>query len=169
MPFFDAYVMIDWSGGNARRANKLDCIWIAHGLQSDAAPATVSPYARTEAERIIRSLLGTYVGSSKGRVLLCADFAYGFPSGFAALLPDAHDDLPAWRIVWRYLSKHLRDDLDTIPGQQPTNRSNRFEVANAINAVVSTGSTPGPFWCVFKAGSYSCVPQNQPVQPNHGH
>jgi hypothetical protein len=28
MPIFDAYVMVDWSEGNRRRAGKQDCIWI---------------------------------------------------------------------------------------------------------------------------------------------
>lgn len=31
MPLFDAYVMIDWSGGDGRRAGKADCLWIAQG------------------------------------------------------------------------------------------------------------------------------------------
>jgi short chain dehydrogenase/Hydantoinase B/oxoprolinase len=31
MPLFDAYVMVDWSGGDGRRAGTQDCIWIAHG------------------------------------------------------------------------------------------------------------------------------------------
>ena len=105
----DAYVMMDWSGGNGRRAGKQDCIWIAHGLAMGAAPETVSPGSRSEAERIIRSLLQPFVGPTGGRVLVCADFAYGFPAGFASLLRGSHNGtLPAWRVVWQYLRKHLK-------------------------------------------------------------
>jgi len=166
MPLFDAYVMVDWSGGSGRRAGKQDCLWIAHGAAAAAAPTTVSPRSRTEAEHIIRSLLQPIVGSRRGRVLVCADFAYGFPAGFALLLRKSTADAPPpWRVVWQYLKKHLEDDLGTAPGRQPTNRSNRFEVANAINAAASTPAPPGPFWCLFKPGSYANVPQKQPAQP----
>src|SRR5262249_39330631 len=41
----------------------------------------------------------------------------------------------------------------------------RFEVASAINAVASNPASPGPFWCLFKAGAYPCVPQKRPAQP----
>ena len=43
MPFFAAYIMVDWSGGNSRRSNTKDCIWIAHGARTLAAPVIVSP------------------------------------------------------------------------------------------------------------------------------
>jgi precorrin-8X/cobalt-precorrin-8 methylmutase len=73
--------------------------------------------------------------------------------------------MPPWHIVWQYLSKCVQDDLGTKSGQQPTNRSNRFEVASAINAAVSSPASPGPFWCLFKPGGYPCVPQKRPPQP----
>jgi precorrin-8X/cobalt-precorrin-8 methylmutase len=166
MPFFDVYIMVDWSGGDRRRAGKQDCIWIAHGASTACTPVTVSPQSRTEAEHIIRSVLQTSVHENKGRVLLCADFGYGYPAGFASLLPEsARGELPPWRVVWQYLSKHIKDDLDTAPGRQPTNRSNRFEVASAINAAVSSSASAGPFWCLFTADKYACVPQKRPAQP----
>ena len=166
MPLFDAYIMVDWSGSDRRRAGKRDCIWIAHGSAAAAAPTTLSPPSRTEAEQIIRAQLQRIVAANKGRVLLCADFGYGYPAGFAALLAKSFfGELPPWRLVWRYLRKHIQDDLGTKPGQQPTNRSNRFEVASVINAQVSSPISPGPFWCLFKAGRYACVPQKRPPQP----
>jgi len=126
----------------------------------------VSPPSRTDAEQLIRAEIESIVAANKGRVLLCADFGYGYPAGFASLLANpGSDGLPPWRIVWQYLSKHIQDDLGTKPGQQPTNRSNRFEVANAINAAVSGPTSPGPFWCLFKPGGYVCVPQKKPTQP----
>ena len=166
MPLFDAYVMVDWSGGDRRRAGRQDCIWIAHGPVAAAAPTTVSPPSRTEAEQIIRGQLQPIVAANKGRVLLCADFGYGYPAGFASLLANSFSgELPPWRIVWQYLRHHVQDDLGTKPGQQPTNRSNRFEIASAINAEVSSAAAHGPFWCLFKPGDYGCVPQKRPPQP----
>ena len=154
MPLFNAYVMIDWSGSDRRRSGRQDCIWIAHGSAEAAAPITVSPPSRTEAERIIRTELLSLVTGNKGRVLLCADFGYGYPAGFASLLANSCSaKLPPWRIVWQYLHKHIEDDIGAKPGQQPNNRSNRFAVANEINAALSSPASQGPFWCLFKPGN----------------
>ena len=166
MPLFDEYVMVDWSATNRRRAGTVDCIWIAHGPVTADKPVTESPPSRTEADQIIRAQLQSIVSAYKGRVLLCADFGYGYPAGFASLLPGVDcGPLPPWRTVWQYLSRHLQDDLGTKPGHRPTNRSNRFEVASAINSIVSGPASAGPFWCQFKADVYTCIPQEQPSQP----
>src|SRR5262245_628973 len=166
MPLFDAYIMVDWSGSNRRRAGKQDCIWIAYGPSTGDAPTTVSPSSRTEAEQLIHAQLKSLIATNKPRVLLCADFGYGYPAGFASLLTKSDsDELPPWRVVWQYLSSHLRDDLGTKPGKKPTNRSNRLEIASAINAAVSGPASPGPFWCLSKAGDYACIPQTRPAQP----
>jgi precorrin-8X/cobalt-precorrin-8 methylmutase len=166
MPLFDAYVMIDWSGSDRRRAGRADCIWIALGLATSAEPSIVSPPSRTEAEHIIRAQLESIVATNKRRVLHCADFGYGYPAGFSSLLTKSDcGELPPWRVVWQYLSRHVQDDLGTKPGQKPTNRSNRFEVASAINVSISGPGSPGPFWCLFKSGGYVCIPQRKPTQP----
>jgi precorrin-8X/cobalt-precorrin-8 methylmutase len=165
MPLFDAYVMVDWSGGNGRRGGKQDCIWIAHGYATAREPTTVSPYSRTQAEQMLRSLIQAVVARNN-RILVCADFAYGYPAGFASLLPQATGDaVPPWRRVWQYLKQRLQDDLSTRPGRKPSNCSNRFEVASAINAAVAGAASDGPFWCLFKPGSHAGVPQLQPAQP----
>jgi hypothetical protein len=84
---------------------------------------TESPHSRTEAEQNIRSLLQPIVCSKQGRALVCADFAYGYPAGFASLLRESMADAsPPWRIVWQYLKRHLRDDLGTASGRQPTRK-----------------------------------------------
>jgi precorrin-8X/cobalt-precorrin-8 methylmutase len=165
MSLFDAYVMVDWSGGNSRRAGKQDCIWIAYGPTNAGSPTTVSPPSRTEAEHIIHSLLQLILETNNRRVLLCADFGYGYPAGFTSLLQPVANGLPPWRIAWQYLAKHVKDDLGTKAGQKPTNCSNRFEVASAINAAVSSPPCRGPFWGLFKFGAYACVPQKRPPQP----
>ena len=166
MPLFDCYVMVDWSGSDRRRAEKQDCIWIAYGPATAAAPMTVSPPSRTEAEHLIRSQLQSIVAANEGRVLLCADFGYGYPAGFSSLLAKSFSsELPPWRIVWQYLRNHVQDDLGTKPGQQPTNRSNRFAIASAINAEVSSPASPGPFWCLFKPGGYAWFRRKGRRQP----
>jgi len=166
MSLFNAYVMMDWSGSDRRRSGRQDCIWIAHESAEATEPITVSPASRTEAQQIIRAVLQSVVTANKGRVLLCADFGYGYPAGFASLVSHSRSaELPPWRVVWRYLREHIRDDIGTKPGQQPNNRSNRFEVANEINVESSSFASRGPFWCLFKPGNHVCVPQNKPSQP----
>lgn len=162
MQLFDTYVMVDWSGGNSRKGGKKDCIWIAYGLATNCVPTTMSPRSRTEAVQEIRSILAACV-ARKGRVLLCADFAYGYPKRFASLVPNSAG-VPAWRKVWRHFDQQLQDDIGTRNPDKPSNKNNRFSVASAINARV-LGASPGPFFSLFKAGSHPHVPQNQPPQP----
>ena len=88
MPLFDAYIMIDWSGGSRRRKNRQDAIWIAHGNIEDDSPLTESPPSRTEAIELVRSLLHEWV-TSRSRILVCFDLAYGYPVDFAAALESA--------------------------------------------------------------------------------
>jgi len=57
MPFFDAFIMADWSGGSRRRKNRQDAIWIAHGEIEDDSPQTESPSSRTDAIELICSQL----------------------------------------------------------------------------------------------------------------
>jgi hypothetical protein len=166
MSLFDSYVMVDWSGSDRRRAGRADCIWIAYGLATFTEPITVSPRSRTDAEHLIRNQLESIIATNKRRVLVCADFGYGYPAGFAKFVTKSDSSgMPPWRCVWQYLSRHVQDDLETKPGQKPTNRSNRFEVASAINVSVSRPDSPGPFWCLFTPGSYVCIPQKRPMQP----
>ena len=88
MPLFDFYIMVDWSGGARRRGGRSDTIWIAHGRIDADAPLTDSPISRTEAVRLIHSLLVNEIASNL-RVLVCFDFAYGYPVDFAAALQAA--------------------------------------------------------------------------------
>jgi precorrin-8X/cobalt-precorrin-8 methylmutase len=69
-------------------------------------------------------------------------------------------------MVWQYLSEQIKDDEATAPGAKPSNRSNRFEVANQINALLSTGSKmAGPFWCASPDAAYPYIPQTRPPEP----
>jgi hypothetical protein len=121
---FDRYVIVDWSASNSPKTGK-DSIWICD-LSSAGEFITSNPPTRGKAESAIRNLL--HRAASLGeRVLVCFDFPYGYPSGFAAALKLSG---PPWRAIWDYLAAEIRDDEDT-------NRSNRFDVASAINGRLS--------------------------------
>jgi hypothetical protein len=168
MPLFDFYVMVDWSGGARRRARRSDTIWIASGSRTADAASTVSPHSRTEAIDLIESVLDKMV-RSKQRTLLCFDFAYAYPVDFAPALQAAtgksESELP-WIAVWQYLSEHLKDDEGTAPGAKPSNRSNRFEVADRINALLSPDAEKtGPFWCASEGAACQYIPPKRPPEP----
>ena len=162
-PLFDYYVMVDWSGGRRRRGNRSDAIWIAHADRGDSIPATESPSSRTEATNRIWEILTGNVDNDF-RILLSCDFGYGYPRGFSVGLPTISDS--TWKVVWNYLHAALQDDIGTKPGRLPTNRNNRFDVAEAINVCMSPAEgSYGPFWCSPTAGTLPHIPRNQPVQP----
>jgi hypothetical protein len=166
MPLFDAYIMTDWSGVSRRRKNRQDAIWIAYGGIEDDSPQTESPPSRTEAVELIRSLILERI-TTRSRVLVGLDFAYGYPVDFAAALEAAtgNSDLP-WRVVWQYLSETVKDDIGTLPDRKPSNRSNRFEVSDLTNSSLSTSrEAAGPFWCSAAEAAYLHIPQRQPDQP----
>ena len=69
-------------------------------------------------------------------------------------------------MVWQYLGEQIKDDEGTAPGAKPTNRSNRFEMANQINALLSSGpKMAGPFWCASSEAAYLYIPQTRPPEP----
>jgi precorrin-8X/cobalt-precorrin-8 methylmutase len=160
--------MVDWSGEARRRGGRSDTIWIAHGRRTADTPLTNSPRSRTEAIELIEPVLERAI-RSKQRVLLCFDFAYGYPVDFAPALQAAtgksDSELP-WIAVWQYLSKHLKDDEATTPGAKPSNRSNRFEVADRMNALLSPDTQKtGPFWCASEGAACQHIPQKRPPEP----
>ena len=56
--------------------------------------------------------------------------------------------------------------MGSVLHRKPTNRSNRFDVANTINSPLSLSpEAPGPFWCASPEAAYSYIPQSRPQQP----
>ena len=158
---FDYYIMVDWSGAARRRRMRTDTIWIACGKIKAEKPKTVSPFSRTVATQLIQSLLEDQ--TNKGlHVLVCFDFAYGYPRDFPAALQTAMGKADAtfpWLTVWQYLSDAIKDDEGTVPHRKSTNRCNRFDVANKINALLSLGpEASGPFWCASTEAAYLYIP-----------
>jgi len=170
MSLFAYYIMVDWSGGNSRSSNRPNCIWIAHGSANASAPTTESPPSRTEAIKRVEQLLRQFYKENQvGRALACFDFGFAFPRGLASHLSIPNPNCQLWQRVWNYLETHMEDDIGTRVGRRPSNRSNRFEVADNLNLLICQ-DIAGPFWCVdpnwrnhrVAAGLQVSIPQNQP-------
>ena len=130
---FDAYVFVDWSAstGPGPERPKPDAIWI--GVARAGRPAEAR-YLRTRhaAAAFVHALLSEALARGE-RTLVGWDFAFGYPRGFARAL--GAKGRP-WRATWDAIAELLEDG--------PDNRSNRFEVARALNE--RAGGGPGPFW-----------------------
>lgn len=109
MQGFDRILILDWSAaGRPRRG--ADSIWIGgDGLPPENLPTRAAAFAR------IRDL------TAGGRVLLGADFAFGFPSGLARAVTGEAGALR----IWDHLRAHHRDD--------DRNASNYRDLAAAMN------------------------------------
>ena len=121
---FDRIAILDWSAANQPRQGR-DSIWL--GLND--APA-INPPTRTKAEALLNALVASSLARGQ-RLLIGADFAFGYPQGFARALTGK----PGALAVWDWLCAHLQDDAQ--------NRSNRFQVAARMNACLPG---LGPFW-----------------------
>lgn len=138
MRLFDAYLCIDWSANNQPKTGK-DSIWIAEATTTGRKltwrfpdRGCYNPPTRATAVRILRESLATHMSQGR-RVLVCFDFAYGYPDcgEFRQIAPSSLE-------FARYVATLLEDRAD--------NRSNRFEVADHLNGIVRDPSGEGPFW-----------------------
>ena len=134
MPLFDRYIAVDWSGSNSPAWGR-DSIWIGEAINGTSGVQLLqseNPRTRYAAMQSIQRRIASARASSE-RVLIGFDFAFGYPAGAAEAISGA----PDWRSLWRSLKSLIVDD-------DATNRSNNYEVADAINARLPT---PGPrFW-----------------------
>lgn len=131
MSTLDTVIMADWSARSGRSPARpsSDAIWIAVARRGWT---TATAYFRTRAtaEAALADLLEGERRAGR-RALLGADFAFGYPAGFAEALTGS----ASARAVWAWLAARLED--------RPDNANNRFELADAINAALPGG---GPFW-----------------------
>lgn len=121
---FDRIAILDWSAANRPRRGR-DSIWL--GLDSGE---TLNPRTRAEALAALIALVDQTVARGE-TLLLGADFAFGYPQGFARALTGEARALA----IWDWLARELVDG--------PDNRSNRIALAAAINAALPG---LGPFW-----------------------
>lgn len=136
-PRFDDYLFIDFSAAGTRKTGK-DSIWLAHGRWS-ARRLHVNELSnvatRRELETAVRARLAQLVTDGR-RALIGFDFPYAYPEGTAGAFRVEDDPGRAWHCIWAALAERIEDD--------ERNRSNRFEVASALNAACGRGV--GPFW-----------------------
>jgi precorrin-8X/cobalt-precorrin-8 methylmutase len=129
-PLFDSYVMVDWSAAGKPARGK-DSIWICYGRSEGVLAVENVPTRHQARERLRMFFAAERAG---GRAVLSGfDFAFGYPSGFAARLSLAGEP---WRATWDLLATEIHD--------APDNKNNRFEVASRFNQRIS--GSHGPFW-----------------------
>ena len=124
---FDRIAILDWSAASTPSPARpsADAIWIGVAGAGES-------YHRTRAGAMKR--LGDLVAetlSRNQRLLIGADFPFGWPPGLAAALTGQ----PLALALWDWLAAHVED--------APDNRNNRFALAAAINARFPG---IGPFW-----------------------
>ncbi|WP_435258501.1 molybdopterin-binding protein [Thioclava sp. FR2] len=124
---FDDILILDWSAAKEPKRGK-DSVWIGHAGAGATAP--VNPVTRSEAMALLRGRIATARAAGR-RVLVGADFPFGYPKGFAWSLTGREGALA----LWSWFAREVED--------ADNNANNRFELAARINR-----SFPGlgPFW-----------------------
>ena len=117
---FDVIIIVDWSA-NATPKRGPDSIW-TYELDRSATP---HPPMNHPTRHATRGHLAERLQAHSGRrVLLGFDFAFGYPSSFAAQA--GLDGATAWWATWTHLAATVVDD--------DRNRNNRWTVAADLNA-----------------------------------
>lgn len=127
---FHDLITVDFSAAAVPRTGR-DSIWLAH-RRPGSAVRTVNPRTRAAAFEAVGSLLEEAVGDGR-RVLVGADFSFGYPSGFAtctAPIGSTDPSAPPWRRTWELLADLVEEG--------PDNANNRFAVADQLNRRTGT-------------------------------
>lgn len=173
---FDAYIMVDWSSGSGLRAVMpvANAPWIAEawwdGGELAWAPQGYFRGRRTCIDHLVRRLR-QHIGEER-RVLLCFDFAYGYPVGYGLAL--GFEELGFWKPIWDEIS--LPTLAPGMAGEPPkndyataNNRNNRFAVAAHLNERVHRGHQPplqkGPLYGCPRAHQRQFLVQANPGFP----
>lgn len=131
MALFDTVLMVDWSAAN-RPVTGRNSIWLALAGNHGAFPALENIRTRAGTMSRLRSVFRWCLDNGH-RLLAGFDFSLGLPTGAVGQLVGG----TGWRDWWRYLAANIEDDTE--------NRSNRFELAGALNQS-SFPEQEGPFW-----------------------
>lgn len=145
---FDRVAVLDWSAESRPKLGP-NSIWL--GIAADGTVAVENLATRRIAETRLAALVAGALATGE-RLLIGADFAFGYPTGFAAGLTGRAEALA----VWEWLDARIADRAD--------NANNRFEVAEMANRAFPG---IGPFW-------FRPVRQDLPDLPlrgtaRHGH
>ena len=151
---FDTHVVVDWSARNAPSpaTPAKDAIWI--GVERDATPEEPR-YFRTRHEAVgwLADFLSVEAAAGR-RVLAGFDFPFGYPRGVAAKICGSDRALD----LWDWFASHVSDG--------PDNASNRFAVAEQINALYDG---TGPFWGRPEAADFQMIPVRQSEREGSDH
>jgi molybdopterin molybdotransferase len=139
---YSRVAILDWSAAGKPARGK-DSIWLA--LDGET-PENLPTRAAAEA-RLIALIEATLAAGD--RLLLGADFAFGYPQGFAATVAGGPLHL------WDWLADH---HVDT-----QRNHSNYREVAARLNALFPGG---GPFWGNGRKVQIEGLPRLRPALPD---
>lgn len=143
---FDRIAILDWSAANQPRRGQ-DSIWLGVSGQSpENLPTRAAALARLQS-------LVTQTLANGQRLLIGADFAFGYPAGFARALTGQDGALA----VWDWLDARITDDAQ--------NRSNRFAVAAQANAALPG---LGPFWFNPTREALPDLPHKGNARHSHG-
>lgn len=143
---FDRVIVVDWSASSVPKTGK-DSIWVGEaGLPPVNLPTRAAAVGHLH-RRISDAL------AAGERLLIGADFPFGFPTGFAAGLTGQ----PRALAVWDWLAARLQDD--------DRNRNTRFAVAAAINRHFPG---VGPFWGRPAHHDHPDLPDKGSLRRDHG-
>ena len=142
----DRIAVLDWSAARGARTGK-DSIWLAQASATGVTAANLP--TRTAAEGALAALVADALARGE-RLLIGADFAFGFPSGFAATLTGQARALA----VWDWLAARVAE----TPGHGSTYRI----VAAQMNGVFPGD---GPFWGNGEKVQTPGLPRLKPALP----
>lgn len=125
---FDRIAILDWSAEGRPKLGR-DSIWL--GLTNPDGRVTAENLPTRQAAEVRLGALLAETLATRQRLLIGADFAFGYPTGFAHRLTGT----PRALAVWAWLAARLRDG--------PDNANNRFAVAAEANRACPG---LGPFW-----------------------
>lgn len=140
---FDRVAVLDWSAARGAKRGK-DSIWL--GLADAGGVTAVNLPTRAAAEARLAALVAT----GGGRLLVGADFAFGWPAGFAVRLTGRDGALA----VWDWLAARVQET--------PGNGSNFRQVAAEANAAFGGGT---PFWGNGERRQLPGLPRRKPPLP----
>ena len=143
---FDQIAILDWSAAKGSRLGK-DSIWL--GVCDGRTVHARNFPNRTAAQAELASFVGTALKKGQ-RLLIGADFAFGFPAGFASVLTGQARALA----VWDWLSARVTEGAG--------HTSNYRAVAAEMNA-----GFPGfgPFWGNGERSETPGLPRLKPSLP----
>lgn len=149
---FDRVAIVDWSAASKPTPARpgADAIWI--GIADGERVTSEYHRTRESATQALLALCRETVARGE-RLLLGADFPFGYPAGFAAAMTGRDEALA----LWNWLSARIEDRAD--------NSNNRFALAAAINAGLPG---TGPFWGRPASLALPDLPTKGSVREGHG-